>query len=93
MGQGGVQSQSDGCSSPARLLLHASFNGFFTLLLSIAGNMSCASWQQLLLIQNAVFPECRLVGWCTTGSESELNATHPAWKGYIPHFSSIQHLR
>ena len=73
-------------------LLHASFNGFFTLLVSIAGNMGeCASWQ-LLPIQNAVFPECRLVGWCTTASESELNATHPAWKGYIPHFSSIQHL-
>ena len=31
-------------------------------------------------------------GWCTTTAESELNATHPAWKGYIPHFSSIQHL-
>ena len=38
-------------------LLHASFNGFFTLLVSIAGNRGVGGWEswQLILIQNAVF--------------------------------------
>lgn len=46
--------------SPASL--HASFNGFFTLLVSIAGNMGPGRLRIIFLVLNAVFPKCRAVG-------------------------------
>ena len=73
-------------------LLHASFNGFFTLLVSIAGNMGGAVHHGSSFFSFKMQFSLSAGGWCTTTAESELNATHPAWKGYIPHFSSIQHL-
>ena len=42
--------------------LHASFNGFFTLLVSIAGNMGPGRLRIIFLVLNAVFPKCRAVG-------------------------------
>lgn len=47
-------------SPPASL--HASFNGFFTLLVSIAGNMGPGRLRIIFLVLNAVFPKCRAVG-------------------------------
>ena len=72
-------------------LLHASFNGFFTLLVSIAGNMGGAVHHGSSFFSFKMQFSLSAGGGCTI-AESELNATHPAWKGYIPHFSSIQHL-
>ena len=59
-------------SPPASL--HASFNGFFTLLVSIAGNIGPGRLVHHFSRLKCSFPRVQ-GGWCTT-RESELNAAH-----------------